>query len=290
MTSAVKYGLIGLGNVGTDLVKGAVKAGLDLTVFDIDDPALARAAELGATPATSAAQVATTAHVLVLSLPNSDIVQSVLADGVLDALSAGDYLVDMSTNRPAAAVELAAEGQRRGLHVLEAPVSYGPQGLVSFVGGDATDAVAIAPWLDATTVHHGYVGPHGHGQYVKLVQNMLSGVGMGIVAEILGFAQHAGVDVEAMHEQLKFTGGYSRMVEGCLNAMTQGRYGNAGTMALHRKDMGYAIEAAEQMGAHVPFTSALHEAFGDVLRTGDPRWGQTALIERFTPAPEQADR
>lgn len=282
----MKYGLIGLGNVGTDLVRSAVAAGLDLQTFDIESTARSNAAGLGAGIAADAVSLACDSDVLVLSLPNSEIVRSVLDDGVFSSMKAGAYLVDMSTNRPISSIELAEQGAQRGVHVVEAPVSYSREGLVSFVGGKETHVQAIRPWLDATVAHHGHVGPAGHGQYVKLVQNMLSGVGMGIVAEVLGFAQHAGVDVEAMHSQLRRTGAYSPLVESCLNAMSKGKYGGSGTMALHSKDMGYAIEAAEHLGAHLPFTQVLHQVFSEVLRDGDPRWGQTALIERFKPEEE----
>ena len=71
--------------------------------------------------------------------------------------------------------------------------------------------------------------------------------------------------------------------------MVSRRYGASGTMALHSKDMGYALQAAEQVGARMPFTAALRGVFEDVLASGDRRWTQTALIEWFSPS-EPGDR
>src|SRR5690606_30327794 len=98
--TTVRYGLIGLGNVGTDLTVAAVASGLDLHVFDIDPAARGRAQEAGARVHDDAVGVAREADVLVLSLPNAEIVDAVLADGVLEALRPGSLLIDMSTNLP----------------------------------------------------------------------------------------------------------------------------------------------------------------------------------------------
>lgn len=282
------YGLIGLGNVGGDLVRNAVSRGIAPVVHDLDRAAVERAVAAGAVAADGAQQLAAAADVLVLSLPNSDIVDAVLADGVLSALRPGAVLVDMSTNLPERAVGLAEEGRSRGLRVLDAPVTYGPDGLVAYVGGDLDGAPEAAAWLDAAVTQWFPIGPSGRGQSMKLVQNMLSGVGMGIVAEVLAFARASGLDPDAVLPALRPTGAYSGLVERTLPAMAAARYGDAGTMALHAKDMGYALRAAEQAGIELPFTAVLRGLFGDVLARGDRRWGQTALIEWWASEPSAA--
>lgn len=289
-TKPISYGLIGLGNVGQDLVAGALRAGLDLHCYDLDALARERAESVGATLHHSALDVARVADVCVLSLPNTQIVDHVLFDdGVIEALRHDSYLVDMSTNHPARSQALAQEGAARGVHVLDVPVSYGAEGLVGFAGGSADSFTAVRPWLDAVTVHTEHVGPNGHGQYVKLVQNVLSGVGMGVIAEVIGFAERAGVDLQKLPEALRRTGANSRMLERTMPAMVERRYGNSGTMALHAKDMGYALTAAENIGARMPFTEALLQVFQDTLATGDPRWTQPAVAEWYRPAPDTVE-
>lgn len=281
---STRYALIGLGNVGTDLTTAAVAAGLDLHVFDIDPAARDRAAQAGAVVHDSAADAATGADVLVLSLPNAEVVQAVLDGGALDALREGAALVDMSTNLPENALALARTGHERGLAVLDAPVSYGPDGLVSFVGGDEAEVNRLREWLDAVVISWEHVGGHSHGQYAKLVQNILSGVQMGVIAETLGFATKAGTDLDALARALRPTGAHSQMLERTFPGMRKRRYGSSGTMALHAKDMGYALRAGEAIGARMPFTSALLTVFQETLAAGDPRWTQSALIEWFDPA------
>ncbi|WP_308796456.1 NAD(P)-dependent oxidoreductase [Agromyces silvae] len=286
---STRYGLIGLGNVGADLARDAVSAGLDVSAFDIDRAALDRAVDAGVAPRADASMVAAEADVLILSLPNSPIVDRVLADGVFDSLRPGSLLIDMSTNLPARAVSLAAEGRDRGIRVIDAPVTYGQHGLVSYVGGAGADLEHAATWLDASVVEWIHVGPNGHGQYAKLAQNMLSGVGMGIVAEVLGFARAAGLDPGTLHDALRPTGAYSGLIERVLPAMQERRYGSAGTMALHAKDMGYALQTAGDLDVRLPFTAALHDVFEQVLSVGDRRWGQTALIEWWSPSTARPD-
>lgn len=280
-----RYGLIGLGNVGSDLVRAACRAGLEVHVFDIAHESVERATAAGAIAHDEVGSVARDADVLVLSLPNSEVVDDVLiGSGALSAMRPGSLLIDMSTNLPERAIALAEQSRRYGVHVLDAPVSYGPDGLVAFVGGDGADVEAARPWLDAVVLEYTHVGPHGHGQYVKLVQNVLTGVGMGVIAEVIGFTSRAGVDVGVLPAALRRTGAHSPLLERTLPSMVQRQYGTTGTMALHSKDMGYALRAAEHVGAHMPFTAALRRVFEETLAAGDRRWTQAALIERFAPA------
>lgn len=279
---SVRYGLIGLGNVGGGLVGPATTAGLLVHVFDLDVTACERAAAAGAQVHEDAPSLAGAVDVLVLSLPNADVVDAVLLQGgALDAMARGTVCVDMSTNLPARSLALVEEGRRRDVALVDAPVSYGPEGLVSFVGGTDDDVARVRSWLDAVTVRAFHMGPHGHGQYVKLVQNMLNGVIMGVIGEALGFAEHAGVDLDRLPEALSWTGSRSGMLERVLPAMAARRYGDSGTMALHSKDMGYVLRTAEEIGARAPFTAALRAVFEDVLAAGDPRWTQTALVEWY---------
>jgi 2-hydroxy-3-oxopropionate reductase len=280
-----RYGLIGLGNVGSDLAAAALAAGFELHAYDLAEAARERVADLGATLHPDPVSLAREVDVLVLSLPNADVVDDVLLHGgALDALRPGSLLIDMSTNLPDRAKALAVAGERRSIGVLDAPVSYGPRGLVTFVGGAAARFEDARPWLETVTVAVTHVGPAGHGQYVKLIQNILSGVGMGVVAEIIGFAEHAGVDLGVLPEALRDTGAHSPMLERTFPVMVQRRYGTTGTMALHTKDMGYALRTAEGIGARMPFTAALRGVFDDVLASGDPRWTQSAMVEWFVPA------
>ncbi|WP_231747380.1 NAD(P)-dependent oxidoreductase [Auraticoccus cholistanensis] len=279
---STSFGLIGLGNVGHDLVTSARASGLQVHGHDIDADARARAREAGAVVHEDPRSLAAAVDVVVLSLPNADVVDAVLlGGGVLESMAGGSVCVDMSTNLPARTLALVELGRRRQVAMVDAPVSYGPEGLVSFVGGTEEDVRRVRTWLDAVTVRAFHMGPPGHGQYVKLVQNTLNGVFMGVIGEVLGFAEHAGVDLARLPEALSWTGARSGMLERVLPAMVERRYGTSGTMALHSKDMGYVLQTAAEIGARVPFTAALREVFEDVLAAGDRRWTQTALVEWY---------
>ena len=162
---SARYGLIGLGNVGGGLIAPAIAGGLHVDAYDLDASARERAAVAGAHVHDDVGALVDVVDVLVLSLPNADVVDAVLLDGgALDAMAPGTICVDMSTNLPARSLALVEEARRRDIAMVDAPVSYGPEGLVSFVGGTDDDVERARPWLDAVTVRAFHMGPHGHGQ------------------------------------------------------------------------------------------------------------------------------
>lgn len=282
-SSPTEYGLIGLGNVGGHLAAAALSSGLSLHTYDLSEERLERTAALGAEAHEDAASVAQVVDVLVMSLPTAESVDdALLHSGAIDRLRPGALLIDMSTNLPERAVALAEEGERRSLRVLDSPVSFGPNGLVAFVGGVQASVDAAHEWLDTVTAHAHWVGPNGHGQNVKLIQNILTGVGMGVVAEVISLAERTELNLDRLLEALRWTGANSGLLESTLPAMAERRYGSNGAMALHSKDMGYALQVAGQVGADLPFTTVLQRIFEDVLTAGDGQWNQIALIEWFS--------
>ncbi|MFC7620274.1 NAD(P)-dependent oxidoreductase [Microlunatus sp. GCM10028923] len=281
-------GLIGLGNVGGRMARSLLEAGVELHVHDLDHDACAAVGELGAIVHDEPAELARAVPVLLLSLPNADVVDEVVlgAGGLLDTMADGTILVDMSTNRPDRTLALVAQAAERGIRMLDAPISFGGRGMVVFAGGDATDYGEAAPIFDIVAFRHYHVGDHGQGHYVKLVQNLLSGIAIGAAAEAVAFGQRAGVDVDRMIEALRWTGAYSGPLAGS-RRMLDREYGSSRTLGMHVKDLGYVLAMGEQLGAIMPFAERVHEVFRGVYENGDPAWTQAAVIEWFDPAPTE---
>lgn len=175
-----RIGFIGLGHLGGPMCARVLGAGFPTTAFDLDAVALRRVEARGARPATSAADCAREADVLVTMLPGPEQVEDVLLGpgGALDALAPGALAIDMTTSSPGLARRIAAGAERRGLRALEAPVAdalRAPEGMLHvFVGGDAADVARARPVLEAMgdperIVH---VGPHGAGHATKLLVNL----------------------------------------------------------------------------------------------------------------------
>lgn len=275
-----RVGLIGVGNVGGRMAKDLSSAGFPLTVFDTSPEALARAEAAGAKIASNPKEVARRADVVLLSLPNSDIVDHVVegSDGVLEGLAEGKLLVDMSTSLPKRTLRLVDVCKQHGVRMIDAPISFGQHGIDIMVGGPEDWYEEAKPIFDAVGHKSTWVGPHSHGNITKLVQNMISGVGIAVIAEQLAFAVKAGVDPERLLEAIRTTGAGSRQLEYGLPRMLAHDFGTGGQLALHYKDVKYALQTAHELNAVTPFTDALYQVFNGALAHGDDKWAQVGCI------------
>lgn len=273
-------GLIGVGNVGGRMAKDLAGAGYPLTVFDTSSEALARAEGNGARRGASPRDVASQVDIVLLSLPNSDIVDSVVEgeDGVLEGLAEGKLLVDMSTSLPKRTLRLVEVCKAHKVRMIDAPISFGAHGMDIMVGGPEAWFEEAKPIFDVVGHKATWVGPHSHGNVTKLVQNMISGVGIAVIAEMLAFAVKAGVDPERMLEAIRTTGAGSRQLEYGVPRMLAHDFGTGGQLALHYKDVKYALQTAHELNAITPFTAALYEVFNGALAHGDDRWAQVGCI------------
>lgn len=270
-------GLVGAGNVGGRMAKDLAAAGYAITVLDPSEDARARAKANGAAIADDLAALAAASDVVLLSLPNSDVVDEVVAGdgGLLSVLAAGRLVVDMSTSLPARTLRLVELCKQAGVRMIDAPITLGsPYGMVIMVGGPPEWYAEAKPILDVVGYKSTLVGPNGHGHVTKLVQNMITGVNTAIVAEAAAYAAKAGVDVGRICEALKDTSAESS----AMPAMMRRRFGDGGQLALHHKDLGYALQTGAEFGAVMPFTELLREVFGDTLEHGDPRWAQIGCV------------
>ncbi len=276
-------GIIGVGNVGGRMAKDLADAGYTVLVMDQSDAALARAEENGARRVGSYADMVGQTGVVLLSLPNSNIVETVTRgpDGLLARMRPGQVLVDMSTSLPARTAELVELCAQRNIRFLDAPISFGPHGMDIMAGGDQALFDEIHPIFEIVGHRTTLVGPNGHGHYTKLVQNMISGVNIAVVAEGMAFAAKAGLDIDKVWEAIRTTGAAVNQVERGYPRIAKREFGQGGQLALHTKDMRYVLETAKELGATTPFSEALLEVFGGALEKGDKLWGQSACITYY---------
>ena len=278
-----KIGLIGVGNVGARLAARLLEAGAELHVYDKAVEGVVPLVAKGAISHRSAASLAATVDVVILSLPTSDIVDSVVLgdDGILSVMRDEAILIDMSTSLPARTLRIVRQAQDRRIRVLDAPLSFGPDGMVIFVGGELETYEEVKPIFDIVGSRSFLVGPSGHGHFVKLAQNLISGVFICAVAEAVAYGKRAGLDLEKMWDALRTTGAQSSVVENTMPHMIDHAFGNSGTLAMHLKDMNYALSTGAQMGARMPFAKATQLAFEGALEHGDRSWTQTAVVTWF---------
>lgn len=247
-------GFVGLGNMGGPMSRRLVDAGYRVQAFDVSPQARARAVAQGAVDAPDLEAAASGADVLLLMLPDSDIVASVVQ--ALPAAATGALVLDMSSSEPLRTRELAARLASHGLRMVDAPVSGGVSGaeagrLTIMVGGEAAEFERLRPLLEVLgkPVH---VGGIGCGHAIKALNNLLSATHLWVTSEVMVAGQRFGLDPQVMLAVFNGSSGRSGSTENKWpNFILPGTFDSGFGLRLMLKDMGIAIRLAEASGAPI---------------------------------------
>ncbi|SDO63773.1 3-hydroxyisobutyrate dehydrogenase [Halomonas shengliensis] len=287
----MKIAFIGLGNMGAPMASNLVKAGHDVTVFDLVESAMQALEGEGARRAESAEAAAKGAEVVISMLPAGVHVKGLYlgrdgAPGLLDALEAHasntrPLIIDASTISPEDVRTVAAAARERGFTWLDAPVSGGVGGakagtLTFIVGGEAAGFEQAKPVLEAMGKNIFHAGDSGAGQVAKICNNMLLGILMSGTAEALALGVKNGMDPAVLSEIMKQSSGGNWALNvynpwpGVMEGSAAGRDYQGGFLTdLMAKDLGLAWELALGSRATVPMGSqarnlfALHSSQGN---------------------------
>jgi len=267
-----RVGLIGVGNIGRHFSRLLLERGYPLIALDREPERVRFAVELGATAASTPAAVARGAEILLLSLPGSHAVESVMegSDGLLSALTPGQIVIDTGTSRPCTDIRYDQLARERGAGFLDAPITWRRPGLLCMVGGEASLYHRARGILDTISHKHRHIGPIGQGQKLKLMNQIILAGQLAIHAEAVAFCRRVDLDPHLLHEHLEFP---------IAPALLSGEFSGSGTLALHYKDLLYALEIGHEAGANIPLTSLVHEIFKHSAFQGDPDWSQPGILE-----------
>ena len=261
-----RVAFIGLGNMGGPMAANLAKAGHAVRVFDLVPAAIQAAADAGATPAGSARDTLADAEVVISMLPASRHVEGLYLGegGILDAIPAGALVIDCSTIAPASARKVAEAAAKRGLQMIDAPVSGGTAGAQAgtqtlIVGGAAPALARARPVLQDLGRNIFHVGGNGAGQVAKLCNNMALGVIMAATGEAIALGVAHGLDPKVLSQMMAVSTGRSWATEVCNpwpgvleNAPASRGYTGGFGNDLMLKDLGLAAEAAMGVGASIP--------------------------------------
>ena len=203
---------IGLGNMGTPMTARLVAAGVAVRGFDVAEAARARFAEAGGTPASTAAEAAAGADVVITMLPNSDVVEAVVAE-VLPSLKPGAIVVDMSSSEPERTRALAERVAAGGVRLIDAPVSGGVKGategtLAIMVGGSDAEFAEVRELLSLLGKPT-HVGAIGAGHALKAINNLMSAIHLWGSSEAMLTGIEFGLDPSLMLEVINASSGRS---------------------------------------------------------------------------------
>jgi 3-hydroxyisobutyrate dehydrogenase len=291
-TISQKVAFIGLGVMGYPMAGYLARSGHQMTVFNRTTAKARRwVEENGGQYAATPAEAATDAAFVFACVGNDDDLREVTlgADGAFHALTDGAVFVDHTTASARIARELDAAARARGAGFLDAPVSGGQAGaengaLTVMVGGDQSTFERAAPLIDCYARARRLMGPAGHGQLTKMVNQIcISGLIQGL-AEGIHFAKAAGLDPRAVIEVISKGAAQSWQMENRYQTMIDDQFDFGFAVNWMRKDLAIALEEARGNGAGLPVTALVDQFYADVQAMGGGRWDTSSLIARLQAA------
>lgn len=281
-----KIGFIGLGIMGQGMVQNLLKAGFEVTVWNRTESRMETAVQAGATAANSPADVAKQTDIIITCVSDTPDVEAVILgeDGVIEGVSEGNLVIDMSTISPHTTRDIADALAKKGVTMLDAPISGGSEGaakgtLSIMVGGAAEDVERAMPAFEAMGSKITHVGSNGDGQSVKLVNQVLVVINMLAVSEGLLFAEAAGLDLEKTLSAVTAGAAGSWMLSNRGPQVAERDWRPGFTIDLQQKDLRLVLEAADQMGVPTIGTSLVFNMYRTLQQQGLGAEGNHALVK-----------
>jgi 2-hydroxy-3-oxopropionate reductase len=280
-----RVGFIGLGIMGAPMAANLLKGGHTLFLHSRSGvPQALR--DAGGVPCASPADVARQADVIILMVPDTPHVEAVLfgENSVASALEPGKIVVDMSSISPIATRTFAKRINELGCEYLDAPVSGGEVGakaasLTIMVGGKQQTFDAVKPLFDMMGRNITLVGGNGDGQTTKVANQIIVALNIQAVSEALLFASKAGANPAKVREALMGGFAASRVLEVHGDRMIGRTFAPGFRIALHRKDLGLALDGAKALELALPNTAAVHDLMNAGMAQGIADLDHSALCQ-----------
>jgi 3-hydroxyisobutyrate dehydrogenase len=271
----MKVAFIGMGTMGAAMALNIIKAGHEVTVHNRSREKEEPVAKAGARRAGSPEEASQGAEIIITCVSDTPDVEAVIlgGSGVIHGAKTGAVVVDMSTVSPSATRRMAAQLARKGIRMLDAPVSGGSEGaqkgtLTIMVGGEADDVARAMPVLSAMGKSITHVGPSGAGQFTKAInQVIISGVYLA-VAEGMTLGLKAGLDMEKVVQALAGGAAGSWVLNFRSANMIKNEYPLGFRVRLHRKDLGIALEAAKELEVFLPCAALVEQIENGLMGQG----------------------
>ena len=285
-------GVIGIGHVGIHYARHLIAAGARVTVFDTDADNLSSAVQLGAHAKSCCREVAQSADIILLAVPDPAAVKTVLqgGDGVFAGAASGSLIIDASTGDPETVRSMYLLAKDKGIDYVEAPISGGEPGgagtdgalagnITFMVGGDEAAYQRALPVLEKLGSHVLHLGPSGSGSIVKLLSNHIAGLVNLVVAETFTLGAAAGFGFETLLEVFAHTDANSYMMMHYIAQRLHRRDFEPGfSVDLMYKDHRLAGELAQSLNVPMFLNSQALETY-QVLRAR--RLGHKDVTEIF---------
>jgi 3-hydroxyisobutyrate dehydrogenase-like beta-hydroxyacid dehydrogenase len=283
----MRIGFVGLGQMGKHMALNMLKSGAELIVNDVRIESFPEFERRGARTTTNLPDIAQ-ANIIFLSLPNSEIVESVLLGekGLIDKLGKGQILVDLSTITYATTVEIARRLEARGIDFVDAPVSgmeaRAQEGTLTVMCGGKSEIVdAIKPYLNCIANKVLHMGGTGSGQLTKLINQLLFDINAAALAEVLPMSVKMGLDPEKVGQVVNSGTGRSYASEFFIPRVLKNSFSDGYPMKDAYKDLVSGAELGAKLCIPMPVLAAATATYQTALLRGYGDQDKGAMIRVF---------
>ena len=284
----MKVGFIGLGIMGRPMAKNLIRKGYSLVVNTRKKETLDEFRSLGAEVALSGREVAEKCPVIITMLPNSPQVREVALgkDGIADGAHGDLTLIDMSSIDPVETKAIAAELGKKGIGMLDCPVSGGEpkaiDGTLSVMaGGDRTLFERYSELLSAMASSVVHVGDIGSGNIAKLANQIIVACNIAAMSEALAFAKKAGADPARVYSAIRGGLAGSAVLDAKAPMILDRNFRPGFRVELHIKDLTNALNAAHAVSSPVPLTGEVMEMMQTLRAMGLETEDHSALVRYY---------
>ncbi|MFO7935223.1 MAG: 2-hydroxy-3-oxopropionate reductase [Bacteroidales bacterium] len=281
-----QIGFIGLGVMGKPMAMNLIKAGYTLMVHDILPDPVRELIEAGAREGKSPSDIGKQCDVIFTMLPDSPQVEEVVSGerGILEEVRPDTILIDMSSIAPLIAVKLHGEAEKKGVHMLDAPVSGGEPKAINgtlsiMVGGDQEIFERVKDLLLVMGDSALLVGRIGSGNVTKLANQIMVALHLASMSEAMVFAEKAGVDTEKVFHAIKGGLAGSNVLNAKMPLVLERNFKPGGPIRMHHKDLVNVRDTALEIDAPLPLTTQVMECMKVLKADGKAEDDHGGLIQ-----------
>jgi len=280
-----QYGLIGAGLLGGAIAERLRQQGAEVLAFDLDSARLDALAPAGVAAADSASELLQQSDTVLLSLPNSEVVDRLL-EAESPSLREGMTIVDTTTGDPRQMEKIGRRLASRGVTYVEANVAGSSVQLQAgqaklFLGADPAAVERLQPLLDALADQRFHLGPVGAASRFKLVHNLILGLHRAVLAEGLSLAAALGFDAEQPLQILRQTPAASDVMRTKGPKMASRDWTPQAKLSQHLKDVRLMLEEARRTGSPTPLSQAHMQLLEQAEALGFGEADNSAVLEAY---------
>jgi len=275
--------------MGSGMVQNLIAAGFEVIVYDLDEYKVKAMIEAGGMKTDDPVGMAAEVDIIILSLPNSGIVNEVVGNSLRlpDTGRRGLILIDTTTADPVMSETLAEQLRDRGIEMLDATLSGTPEmcatgKITMMIGGNEKIYQTCEPIFSALAAQWFYTGKNGSGAMTKLIVNLVLGLNRMVLAEGLSLGRRAGMDGGRLLEVLKESAAYSKAMDMKGDRMVDRQLEPAsGKLAFHLKDVRLMLDLGSRLNFPLPLTSFHAQALTSLVAKGRSEWDNAAIISFY---------